>query len=336
MQIEKILIEWYEENKRDFPWRHTKNPYYIWVCEVMSQQTQLNRVVDYYHRFLQFFPTIESLACANQDDLLKAWEGLGYYSRVRNMQIAAQTILREYRGAFPDTYDELLKLKGVGTYTAASVAAIAFAEPVVAVDGNVLRVYARLIEMEDDILKQRTKNKVKAELEKIITSYNPSSFNQGLIELGATICLPKNPKCERCPLQSHCLAYLKTTYHQYPKKQKKKPQEIFCYQTFVVVDQNGLVYMLQDKEQNFLHGLYQLPQIIDNDDEVEIWWRENFLDVMIQNMSYQGVFKHIFSHKIWQMRVYVISIELGDYRFVDTKKVAMTNAHRKILDALNI
>jgi len=332
--IENKIIAWYEKHKRDFPWRHTKNPYYIWVCEVMSQQTQMSRVVDYYQRFLKIFPTIETLATANEFDLLKAWEGLGYYSRVRNMKIAAQQVLTEFAGVFPQNYQDLLKLKGVGTYTAAAIAAIAFDEPVAAVDGNVLRVYTRMIELADDILAQKTKNTIKQRLEQEMTNKNPSSFNQGLIELGATICLPQNPLCLKCPLQAECQAYKNKTTNRFPVKKAKVKQVEERYYTFIVQNQQRAVFLQKQQEKQLLHGLFALPQYENEDNFSEVLTslqKDINLPIHAEAVTYKGQYKHIFSHKIWIMDVYIVPVTQSNMHFHDSELVPLANAHRKVL-----
>jgi len=334
-QLEDSIIPWYEVAKRDFPWRHTKNPYYIWVCEIMSQQTQLARVVGFYERFLAIFPTVTDLAYAQEDALLKAWEGLGYYSRVRNMQKAALQILNEFNGEFPHTYDELLKLKGVGTYTAASIASIAFDEPVAAVDGNVLRVYTRLSCLSDDILAQKTKTKVKASLDAELTGRNPSSFNQGLIELGATVCLPQNPRCQHCPLQDMCKAYAEKETNRYPVKKKRIKQVEEQYYTFILV-RDGEIYVRKQVKDGLLHGLYALPQYENNDDlsaVLEQLKRDTECNIVMERLVFKGQYKHIFSHKIWLMDVYVVPIEsdVPATNFYDIAVVPLANAHRNVI-----
>jgi len=334
-QLENKIISWYEEAKRDFPWRHTKNPYYIWVCEVMSQQTQLSRVVGYYERFIKMFPTLTDLAHAPEDDLLKAWEGLGYYSRVRNMQTAALQILAVFDGQFPQTYAELLQLKGVGTYTAASIASIAFGLPVAAVDGNVLRVYTRLCMIEDDIAAQKTKNKIKAMLEQEMSARDPSSFNQGMIELGATICLPQKPLCEHCPLQDMCEALLHKQTNKYPVKKKLAKQVEEQYYTFILIRDDTL-YLRKQAQQGLLHGLYALPQYENNDnlgEVLEVLSLDTGCDIVSDHVVFKGKYKHVFSHKIWLMDVYVVPIS-GSYspdHFHDSSMVPVANAHRKLI-----
>ncbi len=225
MPYEKInvenLLEWFSKNKRDLPWRKTRNPYHIWISEVMLQQTQVTTVIPYYHRFLEQFPTVEALARARIEDLMKCWEGLGYYARVRNLQAAAQTILREHNGLLPNTRRELQELKGFGAYTSASVASLAFGEDCVAIDGNVLRVFARLYAIQDDIRRPATKSKIEALAAQNLPAGRAGEYNEALIELGATICTPRRPRCSACPLSQDCAAFQQNAVSAYPFKPPK-------------------------------------------------------------------------------------------------------------------
>lgn len=334
MQLEDKIINWYEKNKRQFPWRETKNPYYIWICEIMSQQTQITRVIDYYQRFLRIFPTLTDLAHASETDLLKAWEGLGYYSRVRNMKIAANQVLIDFAGIFPNNYHDLLKLKGIGSYTAAAIASIVFAEPVAAVDGNVLRVVTRLYEIDDDILAQKTKHNIKTLLETEMTTKQPSSFNQGLIELGACVCLPQNPRCLICPLQNNCLAYQHKTTNHYPYKKKKTKPDEEQYYTFVLSDKTEKIYLIKEQEKQFLHGLFALPQYKHEDNLVEVLEKlktDTGCTFTVDAVQFKQNYKHIFSHKIWLMETYVIRVEQTNTNFHDIAVVPLANAHRKVI-----
>ena len=225
--ITKPLLKWYGENKRVLPWREKKNPYEIWVSEIMLQQTRVEAVKPFYERFMRELPNVAALAVCPEEKLLKLWEGLGYYNRVRNMQKAAQKIMEVYDGVFPADYEALKGLPGIGNYTAGAVASIAFCIPVPAVDGNVLRVMARLREDGEDILKQSVKNRVEAELTEIMPAEDPGAFNQAMMDLGAMICLPNGaPKCEVCPLFDQCLAGQHQTWTEYPFKKSAKPRRI--------------------------------------------------------------------------------------------------------------
>ena len=206
--IVKPLVNWYRENKRDLPWRHNPDAYRVWISEIMLQQTRVEAVKGYYDRFLKALPTVKDLAEAEEDKLLKLWEGLGYYNRVRNMQKAAQQIMVDHAGRFPDTYEEILQLKGIGNYTAGAISAFAYGIPKPAVDGNVLRVISRITGSYEDIMKQSVRKKIESALEQVIPTDAASDFNQGLIELGAIVCVPNGgPKCEQCPVKDYCIAH---------------------------------------------------------------------------------------------------------------------------------
>lgn len=338
-EIENEIFNWYNENKRDFPFRQTKNPYFIWISEIMSQQTQMSRVVDYYQRFIKSFPTIEDLANAEQEALLKAWEGLGYYSRVRNMQVAAQMVMEEFDGVFPTDYKDIIKLKGIGPYTGGAIASICFDEKVAAIDGNVLRVTTRYFEDGRDIAKQATKNQIKKEVEAFMPSKHTGEFNQALIELGATICTPTKPLCNECPLNSRCKAFAAETQAQFPVNNKKVKQVEENWDTFIIENQNGEIMMLEQEVQ-FLHGLFLLPQEKFEDDvnsSVASLEDKYHIKIDIETLNFIGNYKHIFSHKIWKMNVYYVrALESEDdslfYRYME-KPVA--NAHRNFLMEIN-
>ena len=206
-KIVEPLIEWYEENHRILPWRASKNPYYIWISEIMLQQTRVEAVRPFFEQFIKALPKVEDVAVCPEEQLLKLWEGLGYYNRVRNIQKAAVRIVKEYGGRLPADYEKLKELPGIGNYTAGAVASIAYDLPVPAVDGNVLRVYARIMEDDSDILKQSVKTKVEKEFLKVMPGSRSGTFNQALMELGAMICVPNGaPKCGVCPVAEYCQA----------------------------------------------------------------------------------------------------------------------------------
>ena len=243
----KKLLTWYRENKRDLPWRHTKDPYRIWVSEIMLQQTRVEAVKPYYAAFLERYPDAKSLAGANEDDLVRIWEGLGYYSRVRNMHKAAMEVQASHGGLFPVSYEVLLTLPGIGSYTAGAVSSIAGGENVPAVDGNVLRVYTRIT--ADDAPVDETKNvkRIREELQEVmenskrLTDYDPGDFNAAFMELGATVCLPNGePKCAQCPLRAICAAYKAGNPTEYPKKAPKAKRRIENRTVFVLESSKGI------------------------------------------------------------------------------------------------
>ena len=229
MNIQKELCEWFRENHRELIFRKDKNPYSIWVSEIMAQQTRIDSMLPYYEKWMQDYPTIESLANAPLEKVLKSWEGLGYYNRARKLHEGAKQVMCEYNGILPDDYDELLKISGIGPYTAGAIASIAYNKEIPAVDGNVLRVISRLYELEDDISKQKTIKKVREIVQDLMKGSKPSDFTQGLMELGALVCMPQVILCNKCPLNQVCHAFNNHTQMNYPIKSKAKKSPEYTY-----------------------------------------------------------------------------------------------------------
>jgi A/G-specific adenine glycosylase len=256
--LRQSLIRWYLANHRDLPWRKTTNPYHIWVSEVMLQQTQVNTVLPYYRSFLQCFASLEQLARADLQDVLKVWEGLGYYARARNLHRAAGIILSHHHGIVPDGWEEFRKLPGVGDYIAAAVLSIAFNKPYSVVDGNVKRVLARLLLMEKPVNKSTSIKFFKEAAGRLLSPQDPATFNQAMMELGATVCKPQQPLCSACPLQRMCLAHETGRVGEYPKKLKRAPTPQFKIAVGVVF-KNGKVLITRRKPKGLLGGLWEFP-----------------------------------------------------------------------------
>lgn len=317
--LEKIvepLLTWFQENARALPWRAQATPYRVWVSEIMLQQTRVEAVKPYFERFTKALPTIKDLAECEEEKLLKLWEGLGYYNRVRNMQNAAQTVMKEYGGMLPADYEKLLKLKGIGHYTAGAIASIAYKIPVPAVDGNVLRVITRVSADDSDIMKQSVRTKVEQALSQIIPKQRASAFNQGLMELGATVCLPNGaPLCEQCPWKDFCEAKKKNLWSKLPVKSKAKPRRIEDKTVFIIRD--GEKFMLHKRPaKGLLAGLYELPNTSGHltEEEALLWAKNQELSpIRIQKLEEA---KHIFSHVEWHMTGYVIRVD----ELIDNKK----------------
>lgn len=216
MVFSQVLVEWYAANKRILPWRETVNPYYIWVSEVILQQTRVAQGIDYYLCFIRAFPTVFDLAAADIDRVLKVWQGLGYYTRARNMHVTAKEIVERHNGSFPRTYKELIKLKGVGDYTASAVAAFAFGEAVAAVDGNVYRIFARIFGVDTPIDTQKGKQELKAIADNMLDKEHPGVYNQAIMDFGGTVCMPRKPNCLSCPVMEICSAFRNRKVEQYP------------------------------------------------------------------------------------------------------------------------
>ena len=319
------LLAWYDENKRDLPWRRSKNPYHIWVSEIMLQQTRVDTVIPYYERFLDWFPTVESLANAAEERLLKAWEGLGYYSRVRNMQTAAQQIMSEFEGKFPSTYEGISSLKGIGPYTAGAISSIAFNLPQPAVDGNIMRVLARLFEVNHDIGNPSNRKIFQAMMEVLIDPDRPGDFNQALMDLGSDIEAPVNPRPEQSPVKEFSAAYQHGTMDRYPiKAPKKKPIPIFL-KALVVQNSQGQFLLEKNESEKLLAGFWHFPLIevdefSDQTQDLDLFSQvaepilelgpspqESFeqdydLEVDWQDLRFEEV-KHIFSHRKWHIQI---------------------------------
>lgn len=258
MKFATALIEWFEQHKRNLPWRRTRDPYRIWVSEVMLQQTQVATVIPYYHRFLEKFPDVHSLASAPQGDLMKAWEGLGYYARARNLQHAAKEIVSKNAGELPRTPQALLALKGFGPYTSASVASIAFGADAAAVDGNVIRVIARLRALKEDVRLQPTKDTVQQIADELLPKGRAGVFNEAMMELGATVCTPKRPKCERCPVSLHCMAYQTHQVEKFPVKSKRTATPHYHIAVGAVWREDKILIALRPAE-GLLGNLWEFP-----------------------------------------------------------------------------
>jgi A/G-specific adenine glycosylase len=256
--LRQSLISWYLANHRDLPWRKTTNPYHIWVSEVMLQQTQVNTVLPYYRMFLQRFASLGRLARADLQDVLKVWEGLGYYARARNLHRAAGIILNHHHGIMPDEWEGFRKLPGVGDYIAAAVLSIAFGKPYPVVDGNVKRVLARLLLVEEPVNKSTSIKIFKEAAGRLLFAQDPGSFNQAMMELGAMVCRPQQPLCSACPIQRMCLAYGTGRVGEYPKKLKKSPTPQFKIAVGVVF-KNGRVLITRRKPEGLLGGLWEFP-----------------------------------------------------------------------------
>ncbi len=307
--IAEPLLSWYDSNRRILPWRENPSPYRVWISEIMLQQTRVEAVKPYFERFMQQLPDIASLAEAEEDTLLKLWEGLGYYSRVRNLKKAAVQIMEEYGGRMPADYESLLKLKGIGSYTAGAVSSIAFGKPVPAVDGNVLRVIARLLADEGDISSPAVKKKLEEDLRPVMPKKRPGDFNQALMELGATVCLPNGaPRCGECPWEKICAANLAGTQTEYPRKSAKKPRKIEK-KTILVIRDASSAAIRKRPSTGLLAGLYEFPSMEGHASQEEVlsWLKEQGVNaVRIERLPPS---KHIFTHREWHMIGYVILVD---------------------------
>ena len=340
LSFRQKLLVWYDENKRDLPWRRSKNPYHIWVSEIMLQQTRVDTVIPYYERFLEWFPTVESLANAPEERLLKAWEGLGYYSRVRNMQTAAQQIMNEFNGEFPSTYEGISSLKGIGPYTAGAISSIAFNLAQPAVDGNVMRVLARLFEVNHDIGNPSNRKIFQAMMEILIDPERPGDFNQALMDLGSDIEAPVNPRTEDSPVKDFSAAYQNGTMDRYPiKVPKKKPVPVYL-NALVVQNAKGQFLLEKNESEKLLAGFWHFPLIevdeFSKNEELNLFnqvaepsiqlgpspqdsFEQDFdLEVEWQDTHFEEV-KHVFSHRKWHVRI--LSGQVVDSKEYSDKEV---------------
>lgn len=304
-EIVEYLLDWYECNARILPWRENKNPYYIWVSEIMLQQTRVEAVKGYFERFISELPTIKELAEVEEERLLKLWEGLGYYNRARNLQTAAVTIMEEYSGELPSVYEELLKLKGIGSYTAGAIASIAFGIPVPAVDGNVLRVGKRVAGSFDDISKAKVKKELEEDLKGIMPKDRAGDFNQALMELGAIVCLPGGiPLCSKCPLMHLCKGFKDNTFKQIPVKPEKKQRRIE-ERTVLILEYQDRIAIRKRAAKGLLAGLWEFPNMEGYIPRYEI---EDMLGGK-SSIEPLGEAKHLFSHIEWRMKGYRVKLE---------------------------
>lgn len=303
------VIQWYRENHRDLPWRNTRDPYRIWVSEIMLQQTRVEAVKRYYERFLSELPTVKELAEVPEDRLMKLWEGLGYYNRARNMQKAARQVMEEYQGEFPHTYDTIRSLAGIGNYTAGAVSSFAFGIPKPAVDGNVLRVLSRILASEEDIMKACVRSWMERAVEEVIPEQNASDFNQGLIELGALICVPNgDPRCRECPAAGLCLAREKGKQTRLPVKAKAKARRIEKRTVLIFRDARG-VAIRKRPSRGLLAGLYELPNVeghLTGRQAADYGKSIGLMPVRVRKLEEA---KHIFSHVEWHMIGYEMLVD---------------------------
>lgn len=312
--IAEPLLTWYEKNARVLPWRTESTPYRVWVSEMMLQQTRVEAVKPYYARFIEELPDIQSLAECGEERLLKLWEGLGYYNRVRHMQEAAQTVCANYGGILPADYESLLSLKGIGSYTAGAIASIAYGIPVPAVDGNVLRVIMRLTADDSDIMRQSVKRELERKLREFMETHPiaPGAFNQALMELGATVCLPGGePLCGSCPWEDLCLCRKKELWQTLPVRKKAKPRRIEERTVLLIRDDTSVVLRRRPKS-GLLAGLYEFPNEechLAAEEALQLVREMQLRPLHIQRLTDA---KHIFSHVEWHMIGYMIQIDSLD------------------------
>ncbi|MBO4749644.1 MAG: A/G-specific adenine glycosylase [Lachnospiraceae bacterium] len=329
-RISKPLLIWYDHNKRILPWRENPTPYGIWISEIMLQQTRVEAVKPYYERFMHALPDIAALANVPEEDLLKLWEGLGYYNRARNLKKAAQLIVAQYGGRMPADHEALLALPGIGSYTGGAIASIAFGVRKPAVDGNVLRVLSRLRADDRNVSDAKVRKAVEEELEDAMPKDRPGDFNQALMEIGACVCMPNGaPRCDACPLAKECLAHAEGKELAYPIKEAKKARTSED-KTVLLIRDTGRVALTKRPSKGLLAGMYEFPCLSGHIDAQEVvrYLSEHGLKVL--RILPMGDAKHVFTHKEWHMIGYEVRVdelasaipdeETGKWIYVDPKE----------------
>jgi A/G-specific adenine glycosylase len=311
MNISSEIIEWYLANKRDLPWRNTKDPYKIWMSEIILQQTKVEQGLSYYHKLISNFPTVQDLAVADEETILKNWQGLGYYSRARNLHFAAKQITKDFDNNFPNTYEDIISLKGVGEYTAAAIASFAFQLPYAVVDGNVFRLLSRFFGVDTPINSSEGKKIFSKLAQTHLDTKRPDTYNQAIMEFGSQMCKPKNPECIRCPLQSTCIAFSENKIQDLPVKLKKTKQKVLHFDYFYIRFKNE-TFIKKRLDNGIWKNLYEFP-LIDSEKELsekdvlkkaeDQGWL-NFNTSEIKSISKK--YKHILSHRIIYARFWEI------------------------------
>lgn len=311
------ILRWYDENKRSLPWRDCNDPYKIWISEIMLQQTRIDQALPYYKRFTRKFSSVEVLAEADQQEVLKVWEGLGYYSRARNMHAAAKTIVEEFDGSVPDTWEEITRLMGVGPYTASAVLSIAYGKPHAAVDGNIIRVLTRYYGIEENVRETSTRNSIQELADELLDRERPGDYNQALMELGATVCTPSNPECTQCPVSGGCTAYSTLRTEEIPCKSSapKKPH----HQIGVGIclnEENNKVLIAHRPEDAMLGGLWEFPGGKQKKDEsIEETVQRELREELGATISIEEPFMqldHAYSHFKITLHAFICRIEDGN------------------------
>ncbi len=325
----KAILEWYRSHKRDMPWRDNPEPYRVWVSEIMLQQTRVDQATPYFNRFIDRFPSIKSLAEADQQEVLKVWEGLGYYSRARNLHSSAKRIWTELGGHFPETYDEILDLKGVGPYTAAAISSIVYGLPHAVVDGNVIRLITRFAGIREDVRTQPVKNQVQELADQWLSKQHPGDFNQAMMEMGAVVCTPRKPGCTSCPLQLNCVAYQSAETDTIPYKSppKKKPHHHIA--VGILQRDDGKVLIALRPEDAMLGGLWEFPggKQEKNENLNETLKRElrEELGVEVEIISPFLNLKHTYSHFSITLHAYLCRITSGIPKAKDSQEIRWVN-----------
>ncbi|HET7818266.1 MAG TPA: A/G-specific adenine glycosylase [Bacteroidia bacterium] len=323
MDFSTILIKWYNINKRDLPFRRTRDPYKIWLSEIILQQTRVSQGLPYYEKFVELFPTIHHLAKAKEDVVMKAWQGLGYYSRARNLHSTAQHISKVLKGKFPETFEGIKQLKGIGDYTAGAIVSLAFNKPYVVVDGNVFRVLSRYFGIRTPIDSHKGKSEYKEKAESLLDRDKPGDFNQAVMEFGALQCVPVNPDCTICPLKNSCVAYSNDIIHILPVKSKKVKTRIRHF-NYLVFRNKGKVLLKKRTEKDIWKNLYDFP-LIETEQEINQilqYVKKNTSIKLMSNteVSVSKMYKHILSHQIIYARFWKLN-SFDDKKYISKNKI---------------
>lgn len=308
-EIQK-LVHWYQENKRDLPWRDTGNPYHVWISEIMLQQTRIEAVISKYLSFIETLPDIQALANVKDDALMRLWEGLGYYSRARNLKKCAQKIMQDYSGSFPSDASSLLRLPGIGPYTAGAICSISFEQPVPAIDGNVLRVISRRFGIQKEIQSKELKKEIQGIIQNTFQeTFQPSDINQGFMEIGEVVCIPNgNPHCNECPLRQNCVTKKKKLFDSIPAKKRKIQRKIVNRTLFILRD--GDRFLLRKRPENgLLANLYEFIGIDKMLNQKQVLQQVKDFGLEPLRIKKLPNSKHVFSHLEWHMHAYEIQVE---------------------------
>lgn len=312
MQFGENILKWFEENSRDLPWRYKPTPYNIWVSEIILQQTQMERGIEYYNKFIEKFPDVYTLAKSHEKEILVLWQGLGYYSRARNMLYAANQIVHDYNGIFPDDYNDLIRLKGIGDYTASAILSIAYEKPYVVADGNVIRLITRLCGIAEPVDNQSTISRIKSFAFDRMMNHQPSLYNQAMMELGALICKPRNPLCDLCPLSQYCFAFKTGSQQMFPVKKVKSESKSRFFHYLVFIDPSGKVLINKRIANDIWKGLWEFPLVEVRNNKVVSTIRLvnnfSFTNGMIIQSEIQFSKKHILTHQIIYATFHIIKL----------------------------
>lgn len=334
-----LLLQWYDAHARDLPWRGIHNPYYTWVSETMLQQTRVETVLRYYPRFIERFPTVEALAAAPVDDVLKMWEGLGYYRRARNLHKGAQQVAAELQGVIPQDVKALKAISGIGDYTAGAIASIAYDQPVPAVDGNVIRVVCRVMGIRENVGIPSVKRQIASHAADLVDRDRPGDFNQAMMDLGATVCVPGTPSCERCPVVQLCDAYREGDAEELPELPRKNPPKVMDYDLCLILSDKRV--LMRQRTEAMLQGLWVFPMAEEHHTLKQLpSLVRRRVGVPVENVRFLGEAKHIFTHQVWQMKIYAMETPAQEapegWRFVSLKDMDVLTIPTAVKKAVEI